>query len=189
MRNMRIINYLYFLVHLLIIVGFILRKDYHPIFNPVITGLFYLGVLALERFTMVKFKNYIKFLLMFCLLGHTVIGKYYDAYFKLMYFDKLLHFEGSFAFAIFSYTLIKTFIKIEPSRPLLFTFIFLTLLGLSIGSTFEIIEFVLDRLFNEDNQQGLVDTDTDLFFDLIGGLVAGVYMTRFNPFSPGPFSR
>lgn len=181
MKNIRILTYAYFLVHVLIIVGFILRKMYTPIYNPLATALFYLGVLALEKFTIVKIKNYIKLLLMFCLFGHSVIGMYYDAYYKLPYFDKLLHFFGGFGFAIFAYTLLKTYIKIEPSRPLLFTFILLILLGVTLGTIFELIEFTVDRLFKEHNQHGLIDTDTDLLFDLIGAFTAGVYMFKRNP--------
>ena len=72
--------------------------------------------------------------------------------------------------------MLNSFIMLRSSRPAVFTFILISLIGISLGTFFELIEFSLDSLFNEHNQLGLIDTDLDLVFDCIGSFLAGGFL-------------
>jgi len=73
-----------------------------------------------------------------------------------------------------AYNLMTTFIRIQSSHPGLFIFLIVTAIGISLGTIFELLEFILDLILKEKNQFGLIDTDWDLFYDLIGALFAGI---------------
>jgi len=51
--------------------------------------------------------------------------------------------------------------------------IFVTTLGITLGVFLEILEFVLDIIRKKNNQRGLLDTDFDLVYDVIGAILAG----------------
>ena len=176
MTTARILNLGFFLIQFLITIGFILKQQFDYIFNPLITSLFYLGVILLERFTTFKLKNYIRILLIITLSSHNLIGEYYNAYNKVPFFDNALHLFGIFSFSLFVYTLLVSTIDIKASRPMLLTFILVILLGIAMGTIFELMEFALDQFTNENNQRDLTDTDLDLLFDLIGALLAGIFV-------------
>lgn len=179
----RYLDYGYFALQLLTSAGFIIRDQYTHLFNPLLTSGFYLGVLLLERFTVFDLGNGIRILLILTLSGHTIIGEYFYAYKTTSFFDDALHMFGTFSFALFAYCLLITFIKLQASSPAVFTFILVLLLGISLGTIFELMEFFLDYFFNQLNQNGLKDTDLDLLFDLIGAIFAGILIVKKRLFS------
>lgn len=113
MTTARILNLGFFLIQFLITIGFILKQQFDYIFNPLITSLFYLGVILLERFTTFKLKNYIRILLIITLSSHNLIGEYYNAYNKVPFFDNALHLFGIFSFSLFVYILLVSTIDIN----------------------------------------------------------------------------
>ncbi|MEL7566389.1 MAG: hypothetical protein AAGU27_16110 [Dehalobacterium sp.] len=177
-RTIRYLNIVYFISQMLTIIGFMLRKEYGSAFNPIATSFFYLGIVLGERFTEYKLKNYIRIILIITLTGHSLIGEYFHAYHKSVYFDKALHVFGTFSFSLFAYDLFINFIEIKTSRPVIFTFILVSLMGIWLGTFFELVEFSLDLIFKENNQNGLLDTDLDLLCDLIGALLAGFFAVK-----------
>lgn len=173
-----LLNSSYFLINLLIALGFLFKGPVNQIANPITTSLFYLGVMLLERFSAFKLKYYLRGLVLLTLVGHSLIGEYYRAYYTTAYFDNLLHFAGTFAFALLSYEILNSFIKIRSSHPALLAFILTALLGICLGTLFELLEFSLDQLFKEHNQFGLMDTDLDLLYDVLGSSMAGLFMVK-----------
>jgi hypothetical protein len=58
-------------------------------------------------------------------------------------------------------------------------FVFVVALGALIGVVFELYEFTVDMIFKTKNQHGLIDTDVDLIFDIIGAILAGSFVLYF----------
>ena len=170
-----------FITNLLIAMGFLSKGQPEQIANPAATSFFYLGVILLERFSPFKLKNYLRGLLILTLISHSLIGEYYRAYYTTVYFDSALHFAGAFTFALFAYELLTTFVKIRSSHPSLFAFMLISLLGICLGTFFELIEFSLDVLFKVNTQFGLIDTDLDLLFDVFGSFLAGLFIVLQAP--------
>jgi hypothetical protein len=86
----------------------------------------------------------------------------------------MLHVFGTFAFTLFFFSIIhKTTRMVYSSK--LYTFIFITSLGVCLGVLFELIEFTLDILFKANNQRGLLDTNLDLIANVLGAILAGVF--------------
>jgi uncharacterized membrane protein YjdF len=85
---------------------------------------------------------------------------------------------GIYTLVLFAYTIMRQFTTISfKSR--LNEFIFLTLAGISIGTAFEMLEFMTDITVKPKipNQPDLIDTDLDLIADLIGALIASFHIT------------
>jgi hypothetical protein len=58
--------------------------------------------------------------------------------------------------------------------PKLYAAIFVFALGITIGTVFEIIEFVFDKSKHTKMQKNLKDTDVDMVFNVIGSVFAAV---------------
>lgn len=171
-----LINSIYFISNMFVALGFLLKGQSTKIANPAATSLFYLGIILLEHFTSFKLKNYIRLLLIFTLTSHSLFGEYFRAYYRTEFFDNALHFLGSFSFALLAYELLQSFFTMRSNHPTTLTVILVSALGISLGIFFELIEFSLDLLLKENNQNGLFDTNLDLVFDVIGSFSAGLFL-------------
>lgn len=109
---------------------------------------------------------------------HFFIGENLRFYYNKGYFDRGLHFFGTIAFTLFAYL-----IMIETLKPALnsniLIFIFILSLGTLLGVIFELIEFVIDLIFKTRSQKGLIDTNFDLIFDLIGAIFTGLMVLYY----------
>lgn len=177
----KILNYSFFILNALVSLGFLTKVHPNLIANTVATTLFFAGIMLVEKFTSFRLKNYIRLMLLITLISHSLLGEYFQLYYTTGYFDNALHLFGSLSFALFTYELISSFMLIQSSRPILLTFILVSLLGICLGTLFELIEFTLDQLLKERNQFGLVDTDLDLLFDVLGSLLAGAIASLTSP--------
>lgn len=176
----RLLNIIFFVFSALIALAFLMKNQVAQIANPLTLSVAYLGIILLERYTIFKLKSYIRVVLIVTFLSHSLFGEYFRAYYTTGWFDNGLHLFGSFSFALFSYELLSTFISISSSKPKTLTFLLVSLLGICLGTFFELIEFSLDQLLHEHNQFGLIDTDLDLVFDVIGSLLAGLFVVKKN---------
>ncbi len=123
--------------------------------------------------------DYTIILVFLTIIGHFFIGQYLNYYNKSKRYDRYLHAFGTFSFAIFLYCLILAFINPAVNSNILAS-IFVFTIGLSIGLIFEIIEFIIDISKKKDtnkphSQRGLMDTDLDMVYDIIGSFVAAVF--------------
>lgn len=175
------VNCAFFMVNLLAAIGFIIRNELNYLFNPTAMSVLYLGILLLEKYTSFQLKLYVRICLAIVLVSHTVFGEYYKLYETSTYFDKVLHLFGTFTFAIFIYSLIITWLRFRPSHRFISTFLIVTLIGISLGSLFENIEFAMDVVLNQINQRGLTDTDLDLLCNFVGSLIAAALMAKKEP--------
>lgn len=175
------INCAFFIINLLLVIGFSIRGEFDYIFNPVAMSVLYIIVLVLEKYTPFMLKPYIRVCLTLTLLSHSIVGEYFKIYESSKFFDKGLHFFGTFTFSLIVYNLLSTWIRFRPSHRRLATFVIVLALGISIGTLFELLEYFMDVVFNEYNQRGLKDTNLDQICNLIGAVSAAVWMSKKEP--------
>jgi uncharacterized membrane protein YjdF len=111
------------------------------------------------------------------ILAHEIAGKIFELYFRSNIFDELLHIFGTYFLTLLVYTLMRQFMKLT-FKSSLNKLIFLTLIGISLGAIFEILEFIADITTkpNLPNQPDLIDTDLDLIADCVGALIAAFHV-------------
>lgn len=120
----------------------------------------------------------IEFTLINCLFLYAAfaLGEVRDFYQRYWWWDLLLHSVSAVMFGLIGFLLVYVFyssqrVRMSPFYVALFSFVF----ALSIGTLWEIFEFLMDWGFGLNMQKsGLVDTMTDLMVDAGGGLLAAL---------------
>ncbi|MTI66158.1 MAG: hypothetical protein FH753_06095 [Firmicutes bacterium] len=167
------------LIMLLLLIGFIIKRQERFIYNLLASYIGYILFIYFGNKRNIKVKNYIKILVLLTIIIHTLIGQYFNFYLTTYWFDNLLHVFGAFSFALFFYNILNNSVKVNNN---LKTFIFITIfnLGVTFGVIFEIIEFILDIFYKSTNQKSLYDTNLDLIFNFLGSALAGIYVLNKN---------
>ncbi len=94
----------------------------------------------------------------------------------LIRFDRLVH---AFGFGLATLVCGKVLHHWLPDQRVTLGPLVITLLaGLGVGALNEIVEFFATLLLPDTNVGGYVNTGWDLVFDLVGGLVATVWLAR-----------
>ncbi|WP_129598902.1 hypothetical protein [Anaerophilus nitritogenes] len=172
--------YLIFTISMLsFMIIFFSKKQYHFLFYTSILYFLYLCYIYWESKKKYAIKSYVKILILVTIII-DLLGFALHWYDKVYWFDEALHMFGSFCITLFSYALIQLFWgDFSSSRTL--TFICIASLGITIGVLYEIGEFLLDFIFDSSHQDGLIDTNLDLIFDVFGAILGslwGVYRKR-----------
>ena len=121
-------------------------------------------------------------LLVLIVILHS-LALYFFLYWRIWWFDNVLHFLGGawLASALFYWAYFLRKIK-ENAVPALFVLVALVGFSAIGGILGEICEFFYDHLLGRNIgmalQLGVADTVTDLFFDLLGGLAAGLVFIK-----------
>jgi len=115
---------------------------------------------------------YILLLTIIILVLNSYVGYYLNLYNKSKVFDRYLHAFGSFTFSLLFYYLLSNFMDYGGSETYRTLFIFL--LGIALGSLYEVIEYVSDRKNTTKMQKGLKDTNLDNVGNIVGSLVSAV---------------
>lgn len=116
------------------------------------------------------------------------LGEMRDFYFRVWWWDSLLHFTSGILLGLFGFVLAYAMneddridLHLKPSFMATFAFFF----ALSVGALWEIFEFAMDQIFGMQMQKpkfgdlsGLTDTMLDLILDALGGLVISVFGWR-----------
>ncbi len=105
------------------------------------------------------------------------LARKFNLYITSTTFDKYLHIFGIYTVEpLFAYSIAKKIMEI-PYNLKVNIFLHVTLLGVSIGTIFELIEFLGDITTKPTipNQHGLLDTDLDMAANLIGALIAAFH--------------
>lgn len=135
------------------------------------TGLFVIYLIALCIFR-ISIPYFVLALTTLTVLLHTFVGLYLKLYRKSKIYDRYLHGFGGFSFALLLYlTLSKV---TAPGGSVVFRAVFVAAIGVASGVVFEIVEFLHDLRNKMDMQRGLMDTDFDLIFDVIGSTAAAI---------------
>lgn len=115
------------------------------------------------------------FLITLLIFLHTFFGEWMRFYEKVWIWDKILHIYGTAVISILAFMIVYTLHytrKIRITLPLvgLFTIAF----AMAVGALWEIGEFIIDKAFNKDTQNGLDNTMWDIINDFIGGIFIAV---------------
>jgi len=120
-----------------------------------------------EKITHQEIPERTKLMLSSSVFLHSLMGQFLNFYEKIFFWDKILHFYGSFVITYFFYQILtkKSRFWDEVPGAVLMSF----LLGVFSGVLWEIAEFTTDKILPGYNtQKGLDDTMLDLIFDLLG---------------------
>lgn len=119
--------------------------------------------------------NYIRALVVITIFADSYAGSYLGYYITSQVFDKALHLFGTYSFALFFYILLAQLVIRQPVNRL-FTCLFISCLGVTLGVIYELLEFAVDtiNLPAVPGQAGLLDTDLDLLADMLGAVIAAV---------------
>lgn len=112
--------------------------------------------------------------LMISFLIHSYFGYYLNRFNKSKKFDRGAHGFGAFATAIFAYYFLSNLLTYGGSK--LFQAVYVLLLGIAIGSIYELIEFCIDKKHKDKLQRGLKDTDMDMLANTVGSVIAAILM-------------
>ncbi|MDF9408653.1 MAG: hypothetical protein A4E52_00542 [Pelotomaculum sp. PtaB.Bin013] len=174
-----ILTLAFLIVQLLTFIELIRSMKYEYVYDVGVTTVFLIIYTVFE----VKFKyhlsNYIRGTVILTIIGHNFFGEYLDLYITSPIFDRGLHIFGTYAFVLFIYSLLyKMNIKPLPQKSGIF--IYVVLLGISLGTLFEIVEFLTDIMLKPEvqYQTDLVDTDLDLVCDVIGAIIAAFHINK-----------
>ena len=112
---------------------------------------------------------------LFC-FATIFLGEVYDFYERYWWWDIALHFGSAVSFGLFGFLFI--FMLFEGNRyaapPWAVAFLSYCV-AVSVGASWEILEFVMDQLFGLNMQKsGLVDTMYDLIVDTGGAALGGL---------------
>ncbi len=180
MRHLTAVLLLFSLFTLIVIIGIIgmLIKKQRKFLPQLVVV--YAALLVFIFFEAIGFFNtpvFVLALVFLSVLLHTLVGEFLDVYHKSTTFDRWLHLVGTFAFALFVNSIIDNTLK-PPPLPKAYLFLFVTALGIALGTIFEIIEFFGDKATQNKPrlpaQHGLKDTDTDMLFNIVGAILAGI---------------
>lgn len=145
--------------------------------------IFYTAVFLAIWIFKITVPSYLLLLTMLTVLGACFFGHYLDCYTKSKTFDRYLHGFGAFAFSLLTYSMLDFYIDTGSSK--LFRALFIVLTGNTLGIIFELIEMRHDKKTSqkrqeklkntEKSQKGLMDTDMDILFNLLGSILAGIF--------------
>lgn len=158
----------------LTLAAFLTKKQIFYVYEVLALIALFIGVYVIEYLYKFRTPNYIKVLAAITIISHNVLGELFGFYTGDV-FDKILHFFGTFSLTILLYLILKSVFNLEL-KPKFFILFYVTLLGISFGCLFEILEFLLDILFDQDNQRGLLDTNLDMIANTLGALLAGYWV-------------
>lgn len=119
----------------------------------------------------------ILYLILFIFIVNFLANKFYW-YSSIWYFDMIMHFLGGFWLGlVFLYFFSHKF------SPHSFNFFLkLIIFVLFVGIGWEIFELLVDKTITQ-NSFNILDTSSDIFFDLTGGLISIYYFTKKIMFS------
>lgn len=168
----KLLNTIFLIAQILIILLFAFRRQYTSVIQS--TFIFIASILFIhfEDKKNLQLENSVRIMVILTIILHNFFGEYLNLYNSPVIFDKPLHFFGTFAFSLFIYSILTKIIDTK-NIPKLFIFIFIISLGISLGTCFEIAEFLSDSVLKTNCQKGLIDTDLDLVFDILGAILAG----------------
>ncbi|TCX51727.1 MULTISPECIES: hypothetical protein [unclassified Dehalobacter] len=158
--------------------SFLARKHLKILLGLIITYIGFLFFIWLENKFGFEIYDFVLILVTITIFAHFYFGENLRLYYKTKYFDRYLHLFGTMAFTLCLYLIIIRTLKPVMS-PNSVIFVFVVALGALIGVIFELCEFTADMIFKTKKQRGLIDTDVDLIFDIIGATLAGSFVLYF----------
>lgn len=175
-KNMVISAMIFVVVQATIIGLLINRGDYGFVHNITAAACVWAVLTIIEIRYRLYLNNFIRLLVIGVIISDSFLGYYLNLYVTSFSYDRLQHVLGTYAFALFAYAVIIR--KKDYHIPQLLAIILTIALGVSLGTVFEIIEFLADIALNPvvPNQSSLTDTNLDLLSDVAGAAIAGAHV-------------
>lgn len=153
------------------IVGSFIEKPLSEAAGDILLCLFIGGLLTapwiFERWWKVYLPQRLKCLFMMLILGGPILGKIYRLYYKLSFWDKLLHMTSGFLFATIG-GILPSVIEKGKEHSLGLQLACAVMFTLSIAVIWEFYEYSMDKFFGMDMQQDTVVKDINSY--LLGSL-------------------
>lgn len=180
-KSRNAVNSIFALIQIWVIVGLVAKEQ--PAFarSVAATTFVYVVYSWLEVHFALFMNNYVRTVTMLAIISDGFFGYYLGYYVTSSVFDKVQHVFGIYAFSLFFYILMAQAKIAFMSR--LATSLLIVSLGVSIGTIYEIAEFLVDTFGHPaiPAQSGLADTDMDLIADSVGAVFAAIHV-RFSSF-------
>ena len=96
--------------------------------------------------------------------------------YSILRYDQVVHMVGFGVATLLMYYLIKPILHPEHSARWVIFSIVIVMAGLGVGALNEIIEFLMTVILPETGVGGYVNTSLDLVSDLIGAIIAVIYI-------------
>lgn len=172
-----ICNVLFVLAELFTIYDAAKNKKYALIIQNVILIGIPVLLIVLNQKLQYPIYPFILLFFMITLIGHTVLGQSLNLYHRSKIFDRYLHCFGAFTFSLLSYSILQNIWgPIQGGKG--YTALLIAAIGISLGTLFEILEFIIDTVLKSPkplmHQHGLADTDMDLISNTLGAILAGI---------------
>lgn len=132
----------------------------------------------------IKFTRILATYYLLAIILHFLVGRAFNAY-HTEYYSFIIHLINSFLMGVIIYGMI---LRTQKKQGKLFMFIMVTASVVLIGAIWEIVEFLVDRIFDGNMQRTLenvsrepflgkravLDTMLDICMDVLGGVLAGL---------------
>lgn len=131
-----------------------------------------LGIILLLSFSFVirKYNKNLEFVYLLFIVISYLFGYIFDFYNKVYFFDAIAHSLFGFVSSVFSLPLLKKF-KIYDCSNMFFNSLFIIIFTLAMASVWEMIEFVIDKIFLSNMQRSLNNTMKDIISALLFSFV------------------
>lgn len=161
-KNYEFMIYIGVIVFFLVLIVYTNKKINYP--NPVLWGLTLWSILHMSGGGII-----IKDAVLYKLMIYPIIGEPYN----IFKYDQLVHIIGFGVATLVFYHLLKPLLKVKKWIQLS---IVLVMAGLGAGALNEIVEFIATILVPETNVGGYINTSLDLISNLIGAILAMIYI-------------
>ena len=165
---------LFSVIELFFISAFARRKQKTALKSATTSLVFIWLIYLADRFIGFNIPDFAYIFVLIMMLFDSFFGYYLNLYKKTKKFDRFEHVLGSFSFAVFLYYLFSNVFVYGGS--LAFQAFYTFLLGIFSGVLGEILEFLSDSKNKDKMQRGLRDTNLDLISDVVGSLLASVFI-------------
>lgn len=175
-------------------IGFLLKQNYEFLLYTFTLGLVIFILAKTDK--IFKYNSFIKWCFSIWLFSHLAGGAFYfnglrlydtilinilGEPFNIFKYDQLIHI---FCFFVFTCLIYSVMVVISKPQSKGWIIMLLALFGrMGIGAINEIIEFSTVVFFNSTGVGGYYNNALDLFFNLIGSIIAVFYMKNINLFS------
>ena len=141
-----------------------------------VTTLLFIVYTLLEIKSERYLNNYVRIMIMSVIVTHFLLGEYLGLNLSSPLYNRLQHFIGAYAFALFAYSLARQILG-QPTFSKPYELILVASLGISMGVLIEIGEFAKDMIFKPQvqYQPGLIDTNLDLIMNMGGSIAAALH--------------
>ncbi|HHT38218.1 MAG TPA: DUF2238 domain-containing protein [Mollicutes bacterium] len=151
---------------------YLTKNDVFMMISSMLMILLPLFVFVLEKIIKTRIDETLKLSYLLFILGSGIFGAIGDFYSKVMFYDKLIHFTSGMFVTVISIILLERLYKTKINKREFFLLI--TVINIAVATTWEIVEFFFDLIFNKNAQKGNTDTMLDIITAIIGGFFISI---------------